>query len=139
MGRCALIALFMAGVLMAQAPAPALDLRVSTETVPLGSMAQIKVYLGTPQPISSGSVGLTFTGLPAGASAIQGLTVFSATGDVTAMGLFDFSGAFSLNFSSPSAGVGRLPGAPILELSIPAPNAFSVAVSGSFTGPAGTY
>jgi hypothetical protein len=142
MCRCApvvLAVLVVSGTLTAQAPAPVLDIRVSTETVPAGAMAQIKVYLGTPQPISSGSIGLTFTGLPAGASAIQGLTVFSATGDVTAVGLFDYRAAFELNFLSPSAGVGRLPGVPILEFSIPVPNGFSVAVIGSFSGPAGTY
>jgi hypothetical protein len=143
MCRCAAVALavlIVAGILSAQANAPVLDVRVSTETVPAGATAQIKVYLGTPQPISGGSIGLTFTGLPAGASApIQGATVFSATGDVTAIGIFDFGGAFGLNFTSPSAGVGRLPGVPILEFSIPVANGFSVAVIGSFSGPAGNY
>jgi hypothetical protein len=147
--RCAAIALavlvmlVMGGILSAQPPAPVLDIRLSTETVPAGGTAQIKVYLGTPQPISSGSIVLTFTGLPTGAPALQGLTVFSATGDVTAVGIFDYADpypeAIELSFFSPSAGVGRLPGVPILDFSIRVPNAFSVAVTGSFSGPAGTY
>jgi uncharacterized protein (TIGR03437 family) len=145
MVRYALIALFSAGVLGAQGNAPPLDVRVSAETVPAGGTAQIKVYLGTPQPISNGNIVLEFTGIggqPGSPPPVQAATVFSATGDVSAVGKVDQLGpTFTLLFNSPSAGVGRLPEVPLLEFSMPVGNGFSIALtpSSSFSGPAGNY
>jgi len=69
------IAMLAAGSLAyAQTPA---TVRVSSETVPPGGMAQAKVLLTSPQPIPGG--GSHFTGT---LSTADGISLFSSTGDV---------------------------------------------------------
>ena len=56
------------------------ELRVSEEIVPPGGIAQVKVTLTDPSPISSGGTGIYFD--PAAFGAIDGIAAFSAAGDV---------------------------------------------------------
>lgn len=141
-----LLFLISAG-LLAQTVAGTLDIQISAETVPQGGIAQIKLFLSSPQAISSGKLHLTFSGgiYPAQSPSVIGAVVFSAAGDVSAVAAPDtFSVPYGLRiaFYSPSAGVGRVRGLPIAEFSIPVAAAFSVGLdlnNSSLVGPAGNY
>jgi uncharacterized protein (TIGR03437 family) len=94
-------------------------------------MAQIKLFLLTPQPISAGKIVFTFGGgaYPDTFPAIESATVFSASGDVRAIGSVNRQFqpfGFTVWFSSPSGGVGRVAGLPVVEFSIPVNEPFSV-------------
>ena len=130
----------------AQANAGAVNVAVSSETVPLNATATIKLFLSTPQAISSGYIRLLFDGgnYPAHAPAVAAATVFSVSGDARAIAAAEqVSGnGFRIFFISASSGVGRAPGLPIAEFSIPVSAAFTVAIdltASYFYGPAGRY
>jgi hypothetical protein len=77
-------------------------------------VAQIRLFLQIPQPLSEGYIRLTFSGdgYPDIPASVAAATVFSASGDVMAIGSPEtFEGPFGVRiyFWSPSAGVGRLP------------------------------
>jgi hypothetical protein len=142
----AIIWLLPAGILNAQSSSAVLDFQVSSETVPAGSKAQIKLVLLKPQPISFGYVFFTFKRRDSTSvnPSIEAATVFSAAGDAAAIGaVMSFATAgFSVSFSSPSAGIGRIASLPVLEFSIPVTEDFSVDVdlaSSIFAGPGGIY
>jgi uncharacterized protein (TIGR03437 family) len=145
--RGAFLGLLAASVLTAQDSGTTLDFQISTETVPAGGMAQIKLFLLTPQPISAGKIVFTFDGgdYPATFPTIEAATVFSASGDVTAIGSvnsFSLPFVFTVWFSSPSGGVGSLAGLPVVEFSIPVTEAFSVdldLMASSFGNTDGVY
>jgi uncharacterized protein (TIGR03437 family) len=130
----------------AQSNAGAVNVVVSNETVPLNATATIKLFLSAPQALSSGYIRLIFNGgnFPAQPPAIAAATVFSVSGDVRAVAAAEqASGSgFRIFFFSPSSGVGRVPGLPIAEFSIPVSAAFTVALdltASYFYGPAGRF
>jgi len=65
--------------------------------------------------------------------------VFSATGDVSGIGFVDTVGEFTVAFSSPSGGVGRVPNLPLMELTLTLDKAHTIGIdlSSSFTDPDG--
>jgi uncharacterized protein (TIGR03437 family) len=98
-----------------------LHLRISSEAVPEGGLAQIKLFVTPPQPIASGRI--VFQRDPSVFGAVSQATVFSIAGD--AYGSWFASpceclgirlGDLAAQFASPSAGVGRSPDLPILEV-----------------------
>jgi len=98
---------------------PTLQLRVSSEQVPAGGMAQVKVFLATPAAIASGNFAFQLDQNVFGD--VAAATVFSATGDAYGgVGTLNVTpGYFTVAFTSPSGGVGRLPGLPIFEFTVP--------------------
>src|SRR5258708_22122423 len=100
-------------------PVPTLQLRVSSEQVTPGGMAQVKVFLATPAAIASGNLAFQLDQNVFGD--VAAATVFSATGDAYGgVGTLNVTpGYFTVAFTSPSGGVGRLPGLPILEFTVP--------------------
>ncbi len=100
-------------------PLPTLQLRVSSEQVTSGGMAQVKVFLATPAAIASGNFAFQLDQNVFGD--VAAATVFSATGDAYGgVGTLNVTpGYFTVAFTSASGGVGRLPGLPILEFTVP--------------------
>jgi hypothetical protein len=103
--------------LLAGAPAnQGLALQVSSETAPAGGWAQIKVYAAAPHLVAGGSIAMDFDAAVFGD--IANVAVFSATGD--ALGYANVSGRHvDAHFSSPSGGIGQLPGQPLFVVPIP--------------------
>jgi uncharacterized protein (TIGR03437 family) len=138
------LCLFAISLLQGQQETPTLGFQISTETVPLGATAQIKLFLTMPQPIRGGHAVFRFNGgdYPQAPPRIVESKVFSASGDVSAIASVDTSGppAFSIYFTSPSAGVGRVRGLPVAVFSIPVTAAFTVnldVAASTFGGPGG--
>jgi uncharacterized protein (TIGR03437 family) len=100
-------------------PVPTLQLRVSSEQVTAGGMAQVKVFLATPAAIASGNLAFQLDQNVFGD--VAAATVFSAMGDAYGgVGTLNVTpGYFTVAFTSPSGGVGRLPGLPIFEFTVP--------------------
>jgi uncharacterized protein (TIGR03437 family) len=102
-------------------PAETLHLRVSSETVPQGGLAQIKLFVTSPQPIASGRI--VFQRDPSVFGAVSQATVFSVADD--AYGSWFTSpchclgiriGDLVAQFASPSAGVGLSLDLPVMEV-----------------------
>ncbi len=108
---CILLAL-LAGPLAAAD----LTLRVSSETVPAGGWAQIKISSPTPQRVAIGRILMKFDSAVFGS--IADVAVFSAQGD--AVGVANVSGqSLDVTFSSKAAGIAQLPGLPLLTVTVP--------------------
>jgi hypothetical protein len=104
---CSIVSFFyIVSAIFGQAPNPALQLRVSTEHVVAGGMAQVKVFLTTPAPVASGYIPFRFDRNAFGD--VAAATVFSANGDAYGgVGTIDVDpGWFSVSFTSPSGGSG---------------------------------
>jgi uncharacterized protein (TIGR03437 family) len=92
------------------------SLQVSNEVAPAGGWAQFKVSATAPVQISAGAITMDFEPLLFGD--ISSVSVYSATGDQ--IGYANVSGRhLDAHFSSSSAGIGQLPGLPVLVVSIP--------------------
>lgn len=87
------------------------ELRITNETAPPGGMAQIKVQLTSPQPISSGDMEVSFSDMSF--NSIDGLALFNATGDVVGAAVVK-SGKVSLRFYSPNGTFGSTVDYPLL-------------------------
>lgn len=106
------LALF-AGVLShAQTP---VTVRVSSETAPPGGMAQVKVLLTSPQPITGG--GMSFAGA---LSVADGISLFSPTGDVFGVGV-QRGGNIDVRFVSPGGTFGTNVDYPIMTVTFGVP------------------
>jgi uncharacterized protein (TIGR03437 family) len=93
-----------------------LNLSVSSERAPAGSSVQFKLYSSVPALIAGGAFTLDLD--PNVFGAISDFTIFSSTGD--AIGYVKVSGRHAeAHFSSPSAGIGQLPGLPIAVWTAP--------------------
>ena len=91
-----------------------LTLQVSAETAPPGGWAQIKISLAAPALVGSGRIVMDFD--PSVFTAIASPGVFGASGD--AYGAATISGLhLDAQFFSPTGGIGRLRGLPVLVLS----------------------
>lgn len=98
------------------AATPTLSLAISGETAPAGAWTQIKVSLTAPQQVTAGYLSMDFD--PTVFGSVGNVAVFSATGD--ASGFAHVTGThMDVTFTSPSGGVGQLPGLPVLVVSVP--------------------
>src|SRR5260221_13090505 len=77
--------------------------RVTSETAPPGGMAQIKVLLYSPQPISSGGMDVDMSYYSF--SSVDGVALFSGTGDVAGTAVVK-TGHIYVQFTSPQATCG---------------------------------
>src|SRR5215831_4903848 len=105
--RNPILTLFASVLSYAQTPA---TVRVSSETVPSGGMAQVKVLLTSPQPITGG--GMAFSGA---LSFADGISLFSATGDVFGTAI-QTGGQVYVRFSSPNGTFGTNVDYPIMTV-----------------------
>lgn len=81
----------------------ATTIRVTNEVAPPGGMAQVKVLLTSPKPITTGNMSLDFA---AGFfDSIDGIALFSNTGDVVGAAVVD-SGKLNVRFTSPNGTLG---------------------------------
>lgn len=104
---------FVAGSCSAQTP---LVLRVSDLAAPAGATVQIQVYATTPVGLVSGELVLNLD--PSVFGPITAADVFSATGDQAgAANIQDRH--LDVSFISRTGGIGRLPGLPILVITVP--------------------
>ena len=133
-----LLAALLANAASAESNHKTLGLRVSTETVPLGATAHIKVFPTTPAPISRGYVTFTFNDHPSFETRIVAATVFGATGDVLGSGRYD-GFAFVVSFSSPANGIGRLHDLPLIEFTFVADRSVAIGISLSAEFPSAIF
>jgi uncharacterized protein (TIGR03437 family) len=111
-----LLVLFASGVLRATATTSSLTAQVSNMTVPSGGTAQIRVVLASPQSLLSGEIVVDLDPIIFGD--IITADIFSATGDQ--LGTAYIQGRhLDVQFLSTTAGIGRLPGVPILTVAVP--------------------
>lgn len=111
--RCLLLALVASPLYAAN---PAITLQVSSETAPPGGYAQFKISLTAPALVSTASISMTFD--PTIFGPVANVAAFSATGDQ--IGYANVNGQqLTASASSPSAGLGQLPGLPVLIVTVP--------------------
>jgi len=89
--------------------------RVTSETAPPGGMAQVKVLLYSPQPISSGGMDLSLSDYSF--DSVDGVALFSGTGDVSGTALVD-SGRIYVQFTSPKATFGTAGNYPLMAVTL---------------------
>src|SRR5258708_2441233 len=120
--RCLALLFVTIGLFGAESNNIPLQFRISSEAVPSGGLAQIKLFLLNPQPIASGTIVFSFgrSIFASNAPLVTAATVFSAAGD--AYGLANLSSfnpeSLTVQFGSPSASVGRLADLPVVEFTI---------------------
>ncbi len=103
-------------LLCATAAGSSLTVQISTEIAPSGGWAQIKVTLPAPQLITKGELVVKLD--PTIFATTAAVATFSAEGD--AWGSASITNQqVDVQFTSPSGGIGRLPGLPILTLTVP--------------------
>jgi uncharacterized protein (TIGR03437 family) len=106
----------MAALGTAQTANPTLTLRVSAESTAAGGWAQIKVYADSLGLIAQGALALDLD--PEVFGPIASVATFSASGDAT--GVAFVTGTHVEAFiSSPSGGIGQLPGVPVFVVRAP--------------------
>src|SRR5258708_1997764 len=116
--RCsrAIWGVYALGHMLAAGANPAAELRISSETVPPGGTAQIKIFLTAPLAISAAFLDMDFD--PAVFGEVASAFAFDSTGDV--YGLAEVrNGHLRAIIASASSGIGQLPDVPILQVSIP--------------------
>src|ERR1035437_2937846 len=91
--------------------------RMSSEIAPAGGMAQMKVLLTSPKPISGGGM-LVDSGLALGN--LDGIALFSDTGDVVGAAVLNGS-SVDVRFTSPHGTFGAVPGYPLMTLTTAVP------------------
>ena len=89
--------------------------RVTSETAPAGGMAQVKVLLYSPQPISSGGMDLTLADYSF--NSVDGIALFSGTGDVAGSAVID-NGRIYVQFTSPKATFGTAGNYPLMAVTL---------------------
>src|SRR4051794_14109865 len=80
-----------------------ITLRVSSETAPAGGMAQMKVLMTSPKPITSGGMYMSLADMSF--ESIDGIALFSDTGDVSGAAVVD-GGKVNVQFTSPNGTFG---------------------------------
>jgi hypothetical protein len=90
-------------------------IRLTSETAPPGGMAQIKAVVYSPQPIMSG-LGM----LDMGSYDIEGIALFSGTGDVVGTAVVS-GGKLKLQIFSPNGTFGSFGGYPLLTVAVSVP------------------
>lgn len=92
---------FSASAILAQT-AP-ITVRLSSETAPPGGIAQVKVLLTAPKPITTGDVSMDFSSDEI--DSIWGIALFSNTGDVGGTAVVN-GGRVNVRFTSPQGTFG---------------------------------
>ena len=90
-------------------------IRVSDEIVPPGGMAQMKVLLTSPKPITTGMMDLDLSGVSF--DSIDGIALFSSTGDVVGAATV-VNGNVNASFTSPNSTFGSDAEYPILTVAL---------------------
>jgi hypothetical protein len=127
--------LAQAGLAAANLSQSPLNLVIFAPSVAPGAIAQIRLTLATPYPISAGSVVFNFD--PAVFGPPIAVDAFSATGDQNGQGNVTNNQVVA-SFSSSSGGIGSLPGVPAFIVTLPvlasAPAGATTSVSFLFGG-----
>ena len=89
--------------------------RLSSETAPPGGIAQVKVLLTSPKPITTGDVSMDFSS--DGIDSIWGIALFSNTGDVGGTAVVH-GGRVNVKFTSPQGTFGTNPGYPLMTFAM---------------------
>jgi hypothetical protein len=108
------LACFLTSVI-ANAQTTPTTIRVSSETVPAGGLAQIKVLLTSPKPITTGVMDVDLSGVFF--DSIDGIALFSGTGDVVGAATVD-RGVVNVKFSSPRGTFGTDQDYPLLSVAV---------------------
>ncbi len=90
-------------------------IRVSSETAPPGGMAQLKVLLTSPMPITSGGMYLDMSSVDF--ASIDGIALFDAAGDVNGAAVVD-GGKVNMQFTSPNGTFGATVDYPIMTVAL---------------------
>src|SRR4051794_11640043 len=90
-------------------------IRVSSETAPPGGMAQMKVLLTSPMPITSGGTRMDMSSVDF--DSIDGIALFNAAGDVNGAAVVD-GGSVNLQFTSPKGTFGATLDYPIMTVAL---------------------
>jgi hypothetical protein len=90
-------------------------IRVTSETVPAGGMAQMKVLLTSPMPITSGNMAVDMSGVSF--DSIDGIALFSGTGDVGGAAVVN-GGLVNVQFTSPNGTFGTGTDYPLLTVAL---------------------
>ena len=114
------------------------EFAVSQETTPAGSVAQVKVSLTEPKPISGGSADMSLNSTFFDAA--LGIAMFSPTGDVHGTALYDSSG-LRLHCVSPNGTYGTTSkDYPILTIAVPVKSTLPVGAKTTVTlDPSSTF
>ncbi len=112
--RSLFLSLCMTGLpLAAQTTLP--TIRVSSETIPAGGMAQMKVLLTSPKPITSGNMDLDMSDVSF--DSIDGIALFNSTGDVGGAAVVK-NGTVNVHFTSPKGTLGLDADYPLLTVAL---------------------
>src|SRR5205823_7060655 len=90
-------------------------IRVSSETAPVGGMAQMKLLITSPTPIISGNAAFDMAGVSL--DSIDGINLFSATGDVAGAAVVN-GNQFNLRFNSPNRTFGSSTDYPLMTAAV---------------------
>lgn len=90
-------------------------IRLSSETAPPGGMAQLKVQLTSPQPISSGWGAVDFSGCPI--DSIDGIALFNSAGTVMGAAVIDGQKP-TLRFISTDGSFGSVDDYPLMTFAV---------------------
>jgi hypothetical protein len=107
----ALLALAAIATVTAQVRTTVVSLKVSKETAPPGGLAQMKVFITEPQPISTGGGKLSFDAY----DSIQGIALASPSNDTYGVAVVQGT-AVDLSIVSPSATFGTATDYPVLTI-----------------------
>ena len=94
---------------------PLPTMRVSSETAPPGGMAQIKLLMTSPKPIISGNSAFDLSLVSF--DSIDGINLFSATGDVAGAAVINGS-QVNLHFTSPGGTFGASTDYPLMTMAL---------------------
>ena len=114
-----IVVVCLAGCLGAAAQTVPTTVRVTTDTVPAGGLAQMKVLLTSPKPIVSGDMAVDLSAVSF--SSIDGISLFSNTGDVSGAAVVK-GGQVNVQFTSPNATFGTVTDYPLLTIALTVSN-----------------
>src|SRR5271168_2635523 len=116
-GACVILArTALVAIAPIQASAANLALQVSSNTAPPGGWTQITVSAATPALIAGGRIVVNFD--PSVFGPIGNVAVFSAAGDAGGVAVV-VGQSMNVTFNAASAGIGQLPGLPVLTVTVP--------------------
>jgi hypothetical protein len=90
-------------------------IKVSRETAPPGGMAQMKVLMTSPMPITSGGTRMDMSSVDF--ASIDGIALFNAAGDVVGAAVVD-GGKVNMQFVSPKGSFGTTLDYPIMTVAL---------------------
>jgi hypothetical protein len=112
----ALVLLVLATAQAVRAQSAPVQIQLSSEIAPPGGMAQIKAHAYSPQPIST-----AWASLDVGSFSIDGIALFSSTGDVVGAAVVN-GGLLNLQIFSPNGTFGSFGSYPLLTVAASIPS-----------------